>query len=135
MKIKILNYGYVKKPFRAHENDAGADVYAIDRINIEPGRTRKIPLGFGLEVPIGYAAYVIPRSSLASKGIASEIPPVDSGYTGEIHAIITNHSSDTFRIEKGDRIAQLVIMPVIVADFVEEFGEVRADGGFGSTGK
>ena len=134
MKIKILNFGYKNLPFRAHDNDAGADVYATGRFNIEPGRTRKIPLGFGLEIPDGYMACVYPRSGLSSRGIACELPPIDSGYRGEIHAIVTNHSSDTFRIEEGDRIGQLVVLPCVICDFVTEMGAERGSGAFGSTG-
>ncbi len=122
-------------PKRAHENDAGMDVYAPHRVNINPGCTRKIPLGFGLELPTGYAAFVFPRSSLAAQGIICELPPVDSGYRGEIHAIITNHGSNTFRINPDDRIGQIVVMPCIICDLVTENGTERGTGAFGSTGK
>lgn len=135
MKIKIIDYGYKNAPKRAHDNDAGMDVYALNRVNVDPGCTRKIPLGFGLELPDGYAAFVCPRSSLAAQGITCELPPVDSGYRGQIHAIITNHSSDTFRINPEDRIGQIVIVPCVICDFVTEKGEERGTGAFGSTGK
>lgn len=135
MKIKILNYGYKNTPKRAHDNDAGADVYALENYAINPGATRKIPLGFGLQLPDGFAGFILPRSSMGSKGITCEACPVDSGYTGEIHAIITNHSSNTYNIYEGDRIGQLVVVPCVLCDFVTEFGEARKDGAFGSTGK
>ena len=64
-----------------------------------------------------------------------EVPPVDSGYRGEIHAILSNVSSQTRHIPKGSRIGQLVITPVVIADFVTELGEQRGTGAFGSTGK
>ena len=94
-----------------------------------------LPLGFGIEVPDGYAGYVFPRTSMAVKGLVCELPPVDSGYRGEIHAIISNVSNQTQELSKGSRVGQLVITPVVIADFVTELGEQRGTGGFGSTGK
>ena len=138
MKIKVIDFGYNKLPFRAHENDAGADVHVcIDTptMTILPHETKKIPLGLGLILPDGYAAYVFPRSGLASKGIVCELPPIDSGYRGEIHAIVSNCSDKPFVINNGDRIGQLVIMPVVIADFITEDIKERGDNGFGSTGK
>lgn len=139
MKIKVIDYGYTKLPYRAHENDAGADVHVCfhdsNSILIYPGETVKIPLGIGLEVPDGYAAYVFPRSGLSSKGITCELPPIDSGYRGEIHAIVHNGSNIPHKITNEDRIGQLVVLPVIIADFVTEKGEERGTGAFGSTGK
>lgn len=139
MKVKVIDFGYEKLPFRAHYNDAGADVHAClhgtDVWTLMPGATEKIPLGLGLCVPDGYAAYVFPRSGLSSKGITCELPPIDSGYRGEIHAIVHNGSSNPLDINNGDRIGQLVITPVVIADFVTETGDERGTGGYGSTGK
>lgn len=138
MKVKVIDYGYEKLPFRAHNNDAGADVHVClhgcEEITIMPHATAKIPLGIGLVLPDGYAAYVFPRSGLSSKGIVCELPPIDSGYRGEIHAIVHNGSNKTVNIMNGDRIGQLVIMPVVIADFVTETGAERGTGAFGSTG-
>lgn len=139
MKIKVINYGYEKLPYRAHQNDAGADVHAcfhenIKSIVISPGGTRKIPLGLGVCLPDGYVGFVFPRSGLSSQGIVCELPPIDSGYRGEIHAIIHNGSNKSFKVNQGDRIGQLVIMPVVVADFTEESAEERGTNAFGSTG-
>lgn len=136
MKIKLIDYGcgcYLPK--RAHANDAGADVHALHNEVIYSHQTKKIPLGLGLCLPDGFAACVFPRSSMASKGVTCEIPPIDSGYRGEIHAIITNNSDAQYNIEAGDRIGQLVIFPVVLADFVKEEGPQRGNNGFGSTGK
>lgn len=137
MKIKVIDFGYEKLPFRAHANDAGADVHAkIDgSITIAPNTTAKIPLGMGLCLPDGYAAYVFPRSGLSSNGIVCELPPIDSGYRGEIHAIVTNCSTEHFVVHDGDRIGQLVITPVVIADFITEDIKERGNNGFGSTGK
>ena len=139
MKIKVIDFGYETLPFRAHDNDAGADVHVCfhnkERHVLAPHETLKVPLGLGLCLPDGYAAYVFPRSGLSSKGIVCELPPIDSGYRGEIHAIVHNGSSEDFVIQNGDRIGQLVIMPIVVADFVTETGPKRGDGAFGSTGE
>ena len=138
MKVKVIDFGYENLPKRAHDNDAGADVHVCmhnkEYYEIEPHETVKIPLGLGLVLPDGYAAYVFPRSGLSSKGIVCELPPIDSGYRGEIHAIVSNVSDKPFTVNNGDRIGQLVIMPVVVADFVTERGEQRGTGAFGSTG-
>lgn len=134
MKIKLIDFGYENAPYRAHENDAGADVYALGNYVISANKTVKCPLGFGLELPDGYAAYVFPRSGLSSKGIVCQIPPVDSGYKGEVHAIVSNLTDSTYVIHKGDRIGQIVITPIVVADFITSDIKQRAAKGFGSTG-
>lgn len=138
MKIQVIDFGYEKLPFRVHENDAGADVHVCfhdgERHVIAPHETMKVPLGLGLCLPDGYAAFVFPRSGLSSKGITCELPPIDSGYRGEIHAIVHNGTDDHAVIENGDRIGQLVIVPIVVADFVTEKGAERGSGAFGSTG-
>lgn len=95
----------------------------------------KVPLGFGIEIPDGFAGYVFPRSSLAVKGLVCELPPINSGYRGEIHAIISNVSNIRQTIKKDTRIGQLIITPVVIADFVLDFGEERGTGSFGSTGE
>lgn len=137
MKVCMLNYGALPEymPKRSHNNDAGADVYSMYSFAVPPHRTVKIPLGFGVELPAGFAGYIFPRSSLSAKGIVCELPPIDAGYTGEVHAVITNNSSSSYTINKGDRIGQLVITPVVIADFITEKGEERQAGAFGSTGR
>ena len=136
MKIKLIDFGVLEdqRPYRPHGNDAGADVYMPYDCTLQPGEIAKIPLGFGIEVPDGYAGYVFPRTSMAAKGLVCELPPVDSGYRGEIHAIISNVSNKTQTLSKGARIGQLVITPVVIADFVTDLGTERGTGGFGSTG-
>lgn len=135
MKIKVIDYDYEKLPFRAHENDAGSDVYALEDVAIPAHGTVKIPLGFGLMLPDGYMACIYSRSSLASEGIICQNPPIDSGYRGEVHAIVSNLTDDYYIVHKGDRVGQLVITPVVVADFITEDFEQRGFGAFGSTGK
>lgn len=134
MKIKILpfdNYQIERK----HYNDAGADCYIQNNILIKGHETLAIPLNFGVEIPDGHVGYILPRSSIAKRGFCVHPVPIDSGYRGNIHAIITNLNDYPFQFEKGDRIGQLVIHPIVVADFVEELGEERGTGAFGSTGK
>ena len=136
MKIQIVKFREgVNLPKRAHYNDAGADVYALDHIEIAPHETVKLPLGFGMKLPDGFMCCVYPRSGLTSKGIISHIPPIDSGYTGEIHCIITNTTDQKYEIKKDDKIAQLVVIPIILSEFTETLGEERGDNGFGSTDK
>jgi len=134
MKIKIIEFDNYITPCRKHYNDAGADVYSTVDVTLAPLETIKIPLGFGLELPDNLMGCIYPRSSLAAKGLISHIPPVDSGYRGQIHAIMTNISNNSITINKGDRIAQLIITPVYIADFVTELGDERNEGAFGSTG-
>ena len=137
MKIKLIDFGVPesRRPFRPHGNDAGADVYMPYDCTLQPGEITKIPLGFGIEVPDGYAGYVFPRSSMAVKGLVCELPPVDSGYRGEIHAIISNVSNEAHTISKDTRIGQFVITPVVIADFVSERKDERGTSAFGSTGE
>lgn len=135
MKIKIIDYGYRSLPSRAHHNDVGADVRSTKQAVLLPHTTTKIPLGLGIELPTGYGAFIFPRSGLSSLGITCELPPIDPGYRGEIHAIVSNLSNEPYLIEEGDRIGQLVITPVVLAEFVTDLGDERGTGAFASTGK
>lgn len=135
MKIKIIDFGAANLPRRAHENDAGADVYSPGNYTVNPGCVVKIPLGFGVELPDGMMGLVFPRSSLSAKGIVCELPPIDSGYRGQIHAIISNVSSDSYNIHEGERIGQLVVLPVVLPEFTRSDFAARGAGAFGSTGR
>ena len=134
MKIQLINFGG-KSPERAHANDAGADVFSPRNEVICPGQICKMPLGFGLRIPDGFAGYIFPRSGLSAQGIVCELPPIDSGYTGEVHAIISNVSKKEYEIKAGDKIGQLVIMPVLIPEFTFEEWKERGTGAFGSTGR
>lgn len=136
MNIRLINYGYMKPPIRAYYNDAGMDVHAPYDITVGPHDTVKIPLRFGLELPDGCVGFIFPRSGLSSKGIVCQLPPIDSGYRGEVHAVVSNLSDKPFEIRYGDRIGQLVILPVIIANLVTDAPtNTRGSNGFGSTGK
>ena len=134
MKIHLIDFGG-KSPERAHANDAGADVFSPRNEVICPGQICKMPLGFGLRIPDGFAGYIFPRSGLSAQGIVCELPPIDSGYIGEVHAIISNVSKKEYEIKAGDKIGQLVIMPVLIPEFTFEEWKERGTGAFGSTGR
>lgn len=131
-----------KIPVRAHEGDAGIDLYASESAHLGPGERWSIGTGVAVEIPEGHAGLVLPRSGLArDSGIALVNSPglIDAGYRGEIRVLLLNTDpAETFRVEPGDRIAQLVITPVALADpvEVESLSEsARGDGGFGSSGR
>ncbi len=128
-------------PMYAHPGDAGADLHSSERVVLEPGARATVGTGVAIALPDGYVAFVVPRSGLAFKhGITIVNAPgtVDAGYRGEIKVALLNTDTDAaYTIEPGDRIAQLVVMPVSRARFVEVErlpGSLRGDGGFGSTG-
>ena len=122
---------------------AGMDLLAavIEPVTIEPGERTLIPTGLIIAVPLGYEAQVRPRSGLALRnGITLPNAPgtIDSDYRGEVQVILANHGSESFTISRGDRIAQLVLAPVVQAlwDEQEELPATpRGEGGFGHTGK
>ena len=129
-------------PTYGSEYAAGADLYSCsDKTEIAPGETVLMHTGVAIELPIGYVGLVYARSGLASKrGLApaNKVGVIDCDYRGEIMVALHNHGSVTQTVEKGERIAQLVIAPYFTADFneVEELSEtVRGEGGFGSTGR
>jgi len=128
-------------PAYAHPGDAGADLVSTEALRLEPGQRALVGTGVRIALPDGYVAFVVPRSGLATKhGITIVNSPgtVDAGYRGEIKATVLNTDSEqAYDIGVGDRIAQLVVMPVSRARFVpvEVLPEsARGDGGFGSTG-
>ena len=91
--------------------------------------------GLSFRVTTLFAGYIFPRSGLSAKGIVCELPPIDSGYTGEVHTIISNVGREKYEIKAGDKIGQLVIMPVLIPDFTFEEWKERGTGAFGSTGR
>jgi len=128
-------------PAYAHPGDAGADLHAAEAVTLAPGARYTVPTGVSIALPDGYAAFVVPRSGLAAKhGITIVNSPgtVDAGYRGEIRVTVLNtDSSMPYDIAVGDRIAQLIVMPVTRANFVpvDELPESRrGTAGFGSTG-
>lgn len=129
-------------PAYAHPGDAGADLCARVDVELPPGRRVSVPTGIALALPDGFAAFVVPRSGLARRhgiGLVNSPGTIDAGYRGEIEVLLVNHDPhETAVIRRGDRIAQLVIQPVVRARFhsVERLpGSHRGDGGFGSSGR
>jgi dUTP pyrophosphatase len=110
-------------PARAYAGDAGMDLSACERIELPPGARALVPTGLAVAIPDGYAGYVQPRSGLAAKhGISIVNTPglVDSGYRGELLVNLVNHDGDeTFVVEPGMRIAQLVVLPIPEVTLVE----------------
>ena len=138
--VEVLLHG-AEPPQYAHAGDAGADLLSADDVVIAPGERVMVGTGVSIALPDGFAAFVVPRSGLAAKhGITIVNTPgtVDAGYRGEIRVILLNtDASAPYTVSAGDRIAQLVVMPVARARFipVERLpGTERGEGGFGSTG-
>lgn len=128
-------------PAYAHPGDAGADLVSTESVTLRPGERALVPTGVRLALPEGFVAFVVPRSGLAAKhGITIVNAPgtVDAGYRGEIKVSLLNtDATQSYEISPGDRIAQVVIMPIPRVTFVpvDELPEsTRGEGGFGSTG-
>jgi len=129
-------------PTRAHPGDAGLDLYACESAHIGPGERWSVGTGVAVEIPEGHAGLVLPRSGLARDhgiGLANAPGLIDAGYRGEVRVLLLNNDpAELFRVEPGDRIAQLVVIPVALADPVEVESltdSARGDGGFGSSGR
>ena len=141
LEIKRLDPG-LELPAYAHPGDAGLDLFAAEDCTLSPGERAAVPTGIAIGIPTGYAGFVHARSGRALKeGLALVNAPglIDSGYRGEIKVIVVNldRSSDV-DIKRGDKIAQLVLQPVVTPEIeeVEQLTEsARGEGGFGSTGR
>jgi dUTP pyrophosphatase len=141
LRFQRLNENAIP-PSRAHAGDAGLDLYAAERAHLGPGERWGIGTGLAVEIPEGHAGLVLPRSGLAREhGIALVNSPglIDSGYRGELRILLLNTDpADVFRVEPGDRIAQLVVTPIATLEPVEVevlASSARGDGGFGSSGR
>lgn len=104
MKIEYIKFDNFKCPNRAHYNDSGADCFSAIDITIPPHSVVKVPTGVGVVLPDGYDLVVHCKSGLSTKGIWSSNAPVDSGYRGEIHAILYNTTNEPFKINSGTKI-------------------------------
>lgn len=125
-----------KIPTRAHEYDAGLDLYAMKGGWIFPKSHKTFDTGIHANIPSGGVGLLTSKSGLMQRGITSR-GTIDSGYTGSIKAVLFNHSWWFKRIKKGQKITQLVLMPVVLPNpyVVGSFEQTeRGDGGFGSTG-
>lgn len=143
IKVKRINER-ARIPYRATEGSAGCDLFACldEDVTLAPGERKLIPTGIAIEIPYEKSAgFVFPRSSVSSKygiSLSNCVGVIDSDYRGEVKIPLINHSSEPYTIRNGDRIAQIVVMPVIDAYYVpaDDLTETkRGEGGFGSTGK
>lgn len=128
-------------PARAHAGDAGLDLVAIEEVELAPGARAAVRTGWAVAVPEGHAGLVVPRSGLARRhGVTVANAPglIDAGYRGELLVLLVNLGPAPHRVAPGDRVAQLVIVPVALAAprEVDELpaSDGRGEGGFGSTG-
>ena len=139
-KLKVCmteDAGYV--PEYAHEGDAGLDLRAVESYNIGPGMSAMVRTGLRVEIPAGCVGLEFPRSGLGTKGITLRncVGVIDSGYRGEVLAALWNTTDKPFKVEKGDRVCQMVVMPYCPCNLeeVEELSESeRGTDGYGSTG-
>ena len=142
ISVKLLRPG-ARIPTYGTEASAGADLYACmqDKVEVGPGQSVMIPTGIAMEIPKGYAGLVFARSSMGAKrGLApaNKVGVIDSDYRGEIRVVLHNHSGESQSVEPGERVAQLLIVPVFTPGFqeAEKLSDTsRGAGGFGSTGK
>ena len=139
MKIKVKKLKEdAKMPSYAHPGDVGMDLYAMETVTIAPGEHYRFWHGFAFEFPEGYAAIVKDKSSISKAGLHTMGGVFDAGYRGEYNTHLVILSSEPYTIEAGDKVSQLIIYPVAIAE-LEEVSELadsaRGEGGFGSTGK
>jgi dUTP pyrophosphatase len=142
MNLRIARlHERARLPTRAHEGDAGLDLYALEDAVLAPGERVSVPTGIAVEIPPGQAGLVLPRSGLAARhGISVVNAPglIDSGYRGEVRVLLLNTDREqSFELAAGDRIAQLVLVRVelpIPVDTESLAESERGAGGFGSSG-
>ena len=136
MKIKLMKD--VQLPKKSHLPDSGLDCFMPESFELKPLETKTVGLGIGIQVPEGFAGMLVPRSSIAEKGLLIQTSIIDPDYTGEIHLIITNCSNINVVIEKNQRVCSLVVYNVLNVrlDVVYDFEHTdRGNNGLGSTGK
>jgi dUTP pyrophosphatase len=131
-----------REPSRAHDGDAGFDLYAVESATIAPGERASVGTGIALAIPDGWAGLVLPRSGLAARhGITLPNAPglIDAGYRGEVRVLLLNTDPlETFEVSAGDRVAQLVLVRHESPELIEVASleeTVRGVGGFGSSGR
>jgi dUTP diphosphatase len=125
-------------PTRAHHDDAGLDLYALEDSVVPPGEGRLLRTGVAVAVPAGHVGLVCDRSSLARRGLKTAGGVIDAGYRGELGVVVWNLSREPQPVKKGERAAQMLIIPIATPAPVErdDLGDtLRGAGGFGSTGR
>lgn len=139
MQIKIKKiHPNAKIPQYAYASDAGMDLYIPESLTLKKGERKSIPLGLAIEIPEGYVGLMFDKSSLSHiHGLKSYGGVIDAGYRGELHVGIMNLSENDYVFEAGQKIIQILIMPVIQAEVLEVdhlSDSQRGEGGFGSSG-
>jgi len=137
MKVKRIHKD-AKIPRYGHVGDAGLDVFSVMECVLKGGEARAISTGIQVAIPDGYVGLIWDKSGISLKNVHRLAGVVDSGYRGEIKIVLTNMSTETFSIEKGMKIAQMLVQPIIKVKVVdsEVLDETtRGENGFGSTGK
>lgn len=136
MKFKLFKEG-MKVPCKSHTPDIGLDIFMPTAFTINPFSTRTICLELGVAIPEGFAGMLVPRSSVAERGLIIQPSIIDPGYTGPIHLIVTNCSANTQKVDEGMRLCSLVVYSVLNPriELVEEFEKSeRGTNGRGSSG-
>lgn len=136
MDIKLFEGGYV--PEKIKLPDSGIDIYMPKGFTIRPFETLTLPLGIGVSIPEGCTGLIVPRSSIAEKGLIIQTSAIDPDYAGEIHLIVTNCSPNTYIIAQHDRICSLIVYQTLNAriEIVDELqSKYRKTNGLGSSGK
>lgn len=139
VRVKLLNE-QARVPAKAHSGDAGWDIFASEAAEVGPGETKIIKTGIALEIPSGWYGQIKSRSGLGAKGLIVTAGVVDSGYRGEVGVVVVNGNrgpDGSFSFRPGDKIAQMVFLPVpdVEINLTEALnGSARGHGGFGSTG-
>lgn len=137
LKVKKLKEN-AKLPMYAHPGDVGMDLYATEEVTIKPGERVYIYHGFALEFEIGYAAIIKDKSSISKAGLHTMGGVFDAGFRGEYNTLLVNLGNEPYTIEEGDKVSQLIIYPVAIADLEETdtlSESARGAGAFGSTGR
>jgi len=139
MKIKIKKLKEnTKLPKYNHPGDVGMDVYAMETKTLLPGEHHFFYHGFAMEFPVGYAAVIKDKSSISKAGLHAMGGVFDAGYRGEYNTHLVNLGSEPYTVEEGDKVSQLVIVPVTIAEIEETdtlSDSARGMGAFGSTGR
>ncbi len=137
IRIKKLKDG-AKLPTYHHPGDVGMDMYAMETVTVGPGEHYRFWHGFALEFPEGYAGIIMDKGSISKAGLTHMGGVFDAGYRGEYNTLLVNLSSEPYTFEEGDKVSQLVIIPIVIGELeeVEVLSDsARGEGKFGSTGR
>jgi len=137
MQLECMVQPGAQLPKRAYSSDAGADLFSYQDCEIYPDEQKLVDTGIAIKIPRGFGGFIYNRSSQGKVGITipHSVGVIDSDYRGNLKVLLKNISEDLYKIKAGDRIAQLVIMPIQLVDFKDIWNDTaRGTGGFGSTG-